>query len=330
MLEHRLFEDDFQVESISTAKLFGLLRNGQPETEILTIDKSNIDTILPTLPFDENIKEDIQNSVNQNLTIRISQSEITYEDWSGVGYIIENPETGEAGYMLSMMIAGGMTAWERGKWQSLADILMYPYVESSNRDPLSARHIKKLPGGDLQNGPVGQILPRPLQVMVTDRAGKRVPNVEVVFRIKAGGGKLIAPNSKDKKEEGSIVIKTNGNGISEVQLRLGSKTADSPAFMKIDPEDKHYTQVGENLVEASLKSSGIKTLKPFTAYGTPREPRKIDSYNLGNPKMDILSYIGPISIILFDQEGNPVANQPGGFRLKGQGLGQRSLARDFH
>jgi hypothetical protein len=33
-----------------------------------------------------------------------------YEDWTGIGYIKENPDTGKSGYMLSGMIAGGMTA----------------------------------------------------------------------------------------------------------------------------------------------------------------------------------------------------------------------------
>jgi curved DNA-binding protein CbpA len=63
ILENRLFEDDFKVESISAAKLFSLTRNLQPATEVLTIDRSNIDGMLPALPFDENVKEDIINAI---------------------------------------------------------------------------------------------------------------------------------------------------------------------------------------------------------------------------------------------------------------------------
>ena len=109
VLENEIFEEDFQVESISTAKLFGLASATDPPTEILVIDQSNIDSVLPTLPFDENIKEDITNSVNQNFVIRIPKSELVYENWTGVGYIKEDPATGESGYMLSGMIAGGMS-----------------------------------------------------------------------------------------------------------------------------------------------------------------------------------------------------------------------------
>ena len=108
ILENRIFEDDFKVRVISTAKLFQLV-NGRLEhgAQLLTIDKTNIATVLPTLAFDDNIKEDITNSVNQNFAIRIPQSEITYHDWTGIGYIKENSETGESGWMLSGMIAGG-------------------------------------------------------------------------------------------------------------------------------------------------------------------------------------------------------------------------------
>ncbi|MDH7556960.1 MAG: hypothetical protein QHG94_08535, partial [Candidatus Methanosuratincola sp.] len=145
ILENRIFEEGFQVESISTAKLFTLTRSTQPPTQILTIDKSNIASILPTLPFDQNIKEDIQNSVNQNLTIRIPQSEIQYEDWTGIGYIKENPVTGESGYMLSGMIAGGMTAWSADKWpEYYRDRLENPDSEPSTEDPASATSIQKI------------------------------------------------------------------------------------------------------------------------------------------------------------------------------------------
>ncbi len=59
VLESKLFEDAFDVGSISTAKLFGIASGSQPATPILTIDQANIDAILPTLPFDDNIKQDI-------------------------------------------------------------------------------------------------------------------------------------------------------------------------------------------------------------------------------------------------------------------------------
>lgn len=121
ILENRIFEDDFQVESISTAKLFEIANSNQ--IPIQTIDKTNISSIFPTLAFDDEIKTDITNAVNQNYTVKIPNQEMTYKDWTGVGYAKENPETKEAGYMLSGMIAGGMTAVSPDKWtnQSLRE-----------------------------------------------------------------------------------------------------------------------------------------------------------------------------------------------------------------
>ena len=58
----------------------------------------------------QNIKDAITNAVNQGFIVRVPQTELTYEDWTGTGYIMERASTGEAGYMLSGQIAGGMTA----------------------------------------------------------------------------------------------------------------------------------------------------------------------------------------------------------------------------
>jgi PKD repeat protein len=79
-------------------------------------------------------KEDITNAVNQNLTIKIPNQEMTYEDWTGMGYIKENLDTKESGYMLTGMIAGGMTAQSPYKWslQYFAEKLGKPYGSTYN------------------------------------------------------------------------------------------------------------------------------------------------------------------------------------------------------
>jgi PKD repeat protein len=132
ILENRIFEDDWEVESISTAKMISLANSNQ--TPVLTIDKTNIDSVLPNLPFAEDIKEDITNAVNQNLTVKIPNQEITYDDWTGMGYIKENLNTKESGYMLTGMIAGGMTALSPYKWslQYFAEKLGKPYGSTYN------------------------------------------------------------------------------------------------------------------------------------------------------------------------------------------------------
>ncbi|MGO8989042.1 MAG: RHS repeat-associated core domain-containing protein [bacterium] len=310
ILEDRIFEDDFQVEGISTAKLFGLAHSMQPATEILTIDKSNIDEILPTLSFDQNIKEDIQNSVNQNLAIRIpclpqaGATAIQYEDWTGIGYLKENPSTGESGYMLSGMIAGGMTAWGIDKWPAYyADTLSNSNSEPPNQDPTSATSIQKITKTDLQKGKVGQPLDLPLQIIVSDKKNKPVSQAEVTFTIKAGGGKFSDGSTTSK-------AKTGGDGIASVRLILGQKTSDNPTFVREQDINKpNVQQVGENIVDASLPP-GTKITKPFTAYGFPGDATQIKQTGGDGWRGPILSFAGFVSAMVLDQYENPISNLP--------------------
>jgi hypothetical protein len=155
VLEHRIFEDDWQVDSISTAKLFQTV-GAYCDTpslpgpcSITTIDKANIDSVLSSVDLDDAIKNDIRNAVNQNIEVRIPQTDgltltrLSYKDWRGIGYIKEDTDTGEVGYMLSGMIAGGMTAVSPAKWKSqkLADILGKPYTPSTSSSTSIAGYI---------------------------------------------------------------------------------------------------------------------------------------------------------------------------------------------
>jgi hypothetical protein len=106
-LEHSVPEQLFSsptdpAQGISTVKALKIANDqGIP---IYTIDQSNISTVLPQLQIDSGAIRDIQNAVNTSKTVTISQSEITFNGWTGVGYIIIDPETGAGAYMIS----GGM------------------------------------------------------------------------------------------------------------------------------------------------------------------------------------------------------------------------------
>ncbi len=295
VLESRMLEDDFQVDSISTAELFGFANSNQ--IPIITIDSTNINTVLPTLPFDDNIKEDITNAVNQGLTVLIPDSEIYYEDWTGIGYIKENLETGEAGYMLSGMIAGGMTAWGFDRWPEYYKIrLECTFCEPPNFDPASARYIYKITSSDMQKGTVGEPLLKPLQVLVVDNKNKPVVGAEITFTVKAGGG--ILPN-------GGIAV-TDSNGIASAILTLGQKTSDNPTHWWEDGYT-YSQQVGENIVSAELPS-GIKLMVPFTAYGFPGPPTNIKAIAGDGWNGDVLSYTGTAAALITDKYFNPVSN----------------------
>ncbi|OPX44391.1 transglutaminase-like superfamily protein [Ruminiclostridium hungatei] len=104
-MEHAVFEQMFNTPSVSTIKILGEAnRMGIP---VYTIDKSNISSVLPKLEVSGSVRTDISNAVNSGRTVTIPQRNIHYFDWSGTGYVVLNPETGAAGYMISGGTAGG-------------------------------------------------------------------------------------------------------------------------------------------------------------------------------------------------------------------------------
>ena len=324
ILENRIFEDDFQVASISTAKLFQLATS-QLATSIVTIDSSNVNTILPSLPFDQNIKDDIINSVNQNFTIKIPDHELTYENWSGVGYIKENSETGESGWMLSGMIAGGMTAVKKEQWikQDIAMELSLPFTPGINQDPNAVVSIVRInrAATDYQRGTAGEALTAPFEVMARDSAGKAVKGVPVTFKVIAGGGTLEGPRGNlDAWITGpEIMVKTGPNGVAWAVLTLGQKTTDSPYYIASTP---NWILAGMNLVSVSaITGSGtIYTDKPFEAYGLPGPAVRIDkAYGDSTQTEKVYSnpntFSGTIVAKPVDRYGNPVSNKTVTFRV---------------
>ncbi|MDH4231748.1 MAG: hypothetical protein OEW04_06930, partial [Nitrospirota bacterium] len=315
ILENRLFEDDFQVESISTAKLFQIVgANGN--TPFLTVDKANIDTVLSAVELDDNIKEDITNAVNQGLVISIPSANglpltsVSYKDWTGIGYIKENPATGEAGYMLSGIIAGGMTVITPEQWakQYLMEKLSQPYVGQYNYNPLSATKIIKIGVTDNQTGVVGKTLAKEIAVLVLDANGIPVKGARVTFKVAAGGGNFGNDFWGSPKTESES--KTGSNGIAKAPYILGQETSANPIYRRINSSDEFVTQVGLNLVTASVKTSygSVSMQGHFSAHGKPDIPKKIEKI-LGQGNKGIVNNPGGSLIAkIVDQYGNSISN----------------------
>ena len=110
-LEHSVPEQLFStpenpVEGISAVKALKIANDqGIP---IYTITQSNIDSILPQLQVDSDVIVDIQNAVNAGKVVTVSKTNITYNGWTGAGYIIIDPNTGNGAYMISGGLSG---AW---------------------------------------------------------------------------------------------------------------------------------------------------------------------------------------------------------------------------
>ena len=316
VLEHKTFEDGFGVASISTAKLLQLV-NAQA-LPVHSINSGNIDTVLPELDLYDNVREDIINAVNQGLEITIPEIETQHEQWLGTGYIKENIATGEAGYMLSGMIAGGMSAISADQWpKGVAEKIAAPLTNASNDDPSAAVKIYKVLENKIFTGTVGQKLLddneviQPLQVYVTDDSGYAVEDVPVTFTLKAGGGLLIDPKNPGVKSK-SVTVQSSFGGIAEVYIEFGEKTSVNPAMLLLDPaKDEYYTQVDANIVNATLPNN-TSLIEPFTVFAAPGPPvglEKVHDFTQG-ATFPILSWAGFVSVAAQDTHGNPVSNVP--------------------
>jgi len=106
--ENRILEAFFNIPSVSASRLLKLAsEQGIP---VYTVDSTNLNELLPQLQIGPEVKTDIANAVHAGNNVIISKSGITYNQWSGVGYVVMNPTTGAAGYMISGGLAGGGTS----------------------------------------------------------------------------------------------------------------------------------------------------------------------------------------------------------------------------
>jgi hypothetical protein len=108
-MEHGILEQITGVESVSTIKVLEYaVENNIP---VHAIVKENISSEINTLNVSEQVKQEIHSSVNAGKVVIIPEQEITLNQWSGVGYMVLDPDTFACGYMISGGLAGGaMTA----------------------------------------------------------------------------------------------------------------------------------------------------------------------------------------------------------------------------
>ncbi len=306
VLEDRLFIDNFGLAAISTAKLFGLA--GDAGVPILTFDAGNVGTQLENLQLAENVRTDIAEALSLGWTVHVPAQPIRYFDWSGTGYIKEDPQDGAAGYMLSGMTAGGNTVTRTEAWSDLLRYLFNnPFSLPPNTDPDAACVISKLSVTDLQSGVVGQPFARPLTVYVRDSAGVPVRNALVTFTVLAGGGQLVAADSEVPVQGPTLVVPTNWRGLAQVTLVAGQSTAQSTLSWHTEG-DEYATWASRQTVTATL-ASGLGLTQPFVALALPDQPQVMQALTAGGSG-SILQYAGSVGASVQDQFGNPVANVP--------------------
>jgi hypothetical protein len=105
--EHSIFESLYDVDSVSTIKILSLAnKQGIP---VYHVDSTNVDTVLPQLNTYSIVKDNIRSAVEKGYIAICPQRNITLNDWSGQGWIITDPDSGAAGYLLAGRLISGNT-----------------------------------------------------------------------------------------------------------------------------------------------------------------------------------------------------------------------------
>lgn len=110
-MEHGVLEQVTGIESVSTIKTLQYAQKHNIPTHI--INKENLTEELDTITVSSNVKQEIRKAINSGKVVIIPETEITINQWSGVGYMVLDTDTFACGYMISGGTAGGaMSAWE--------------------------------------------------------------------------------------------------------------------------------------------------------------------------------------------------------------------------
>jgi len=131
----------------AVAALTAAKREGQT---LARVDAGNVSTVLGEVDLGADVEQEIQSAVARGRIAWVAETPITVNRWTGTGYILEDPETGAAGYLISGGLAGGSDTGE--PLDALQDLLgSEPWLEGS---PLGAllRRLLSLVGGGGDSG----------------------------------------------------------------------------------------------------------------------------------------------------------------------------------
>lgn len=99
------FEPDPERKSISAVQLIAdSVTVGIP---VYHVTAANAATVLPLLAVDASVKTDIRNAVAANKSVLVPERNLDRGTWRGVGYIVQDEETGAGAYLISGGAAGG-------------------------------------------------------------------------------------------------------------------------------------------------------------------------------------------------------------------------------
>ena len=143
-LEGQIFAQVLERQGIaSVSALTASKRAGQTLQEV---DAGNVDAVLNQVSLDPAAESAVQAAVDRGQIAWVAQAPITVNHWTGTGYVLEDPTTGAAGYLISGGLAGGSDTG--APLADLQDLLgSEPWLEGSPLGALLAQLLALLGGG---------------------------------------------------------------------------------------------------------------------------------------------------------------------------------------
>jgi hypothetical protein len=152
--------------------------------------------------------------------------------------------------------------------------------------------------GNAQTGNPSEILPAPLGIELVDLAGVGVPNVQVEFRVIAGGGRMIGQASCDSS---ICVVASDQNGIASVKWRLGM--ADSQKVRVTILEKPELTAIFTATLKEPVAAVDEQVVSLPSAFALRNYPNPFHDFT----KLEVaLPTSGVISLKIFDLHGREV------------------------
>ncbi|MEM1181224.1 MAG: alpha/beta hydrolase [Acidobacteriota bacterium] len=245
----RMIFEDFGMASASADLL--LIEAARLGVERVNVDRSNIATVLPTLPFGPDVLDEIDNWVRAGGEAVVPRSEVNFGEVSGVGYVLRDPITGEVRYQLrsahSGVLSGGMVATPVFEVvPEVASPLQRPTVTPVTFDGAAAVSLEVY-AGNLQIGEVGERLER-IELVVRDARGFLVSGADVTFEVVAGGGTF--------RSAKTITVRS-GSGFASAEMILGTRTDESPYYL-LFPEEEWAQRTDLTVVTARVNGYALR------------------------------------------------------------------------
>ena len=113
--EHGVWEAIHGFESVSAVK--GLQAAHAQGVPVYTLTASNFSQVFPLLQLAAEDKQEIEQGIRVGLIAIVPQREITINEWTGVGFIIKDPQTLSGVYRISGGLAGGSSTKQADGFQ---------------------------------------------------------------------------------------------------------------------------------------------------------------------------------------------------------------------